>query len=270
MTITPEMSLNERVVALARQRVAMQGFETARGLNDLLRLMSRWRAQLLTNTYIQHHGAVITGGPFAGMKYLRFATEGCLLPRLLGTYESELHPALERFIAEGLDAVIDIGCAEGYYAVGLAQLMPETPIYAYDIDPKARNACTRLCEMNGVADRVHVRGEFKGEEFAGFEGRRTLVLMDAEGFEDDLLKPDEWPALKGMNLIVETHGIYRPGLLERMIERFSPSHEIEVLRQQPKTQPLPEWMNALGHLDQLLAVWEFRAGPTPWLVMRPK
>ena len=27
---------------------------------------------------------------------------------------------------------------------------------------------------------------------------------------------------------------------------------------------------ALAHLDQLLAVWEWRSGATPWLVMRAR
>ena len=45
------------------------------------------------------------------------ATEGALIPRLLGTYECELHPHLAALSAEGLDCVIDVGCAEGYYAV---------------------------------------------------------------------------------------------------------------------------------------------------------
>jgi hypothetical protein len=26
----------------------------------------------------------------------------------------------------------------------------------------------------------------------------------------------------------------------------------------------------LSHMDRLLAIWEWRSGPTPWLVMRPK
>jgi hypothetical protein len=33
---------------------------------------------------------------------------------------------------------------------------------------------------------------------------------------------------------------------------------------------MPAWLQELAHLDQLLAVWEWRAAPTPWLVMRPK
>lgn len=30
------------------------------------------------------------------------------------------------------------------------------------------------------------------------------------------------------------------------------------------------WFNNLAHLDQLLATWEWRSGPTPWLVMKTK
>jgi hypothetical protein len=33
---------------------------------------------------------------------------------------------------------------------------------------------------------------------------------------------------------------------------------------------LPGWMTPLPHLDLLLATWEWRAAPTPWLVMRPR
>jgi hypothetical protein len=28
-------------------------------------------------------------------------------------------------------------------------------------------------------------------------------------------------------------------------------------------------MRDLGHLDQLLAIWEWRMAPTPWLVLEP-
>src|SRR5512140_2160523 len=79
------------------------------GLNELLRMMGRWRSRVLANTHMHHHGAVITGGPFAGMKYVDAATEGSLISRLLGTYESELHPHLAALAASGLDCVIDVG-----------------------------------------------------------------------------------------------------------------------------------------------------------------
>ncbi len=69
---------------------------------------------------------------------------------------------------------------------------------------------------------------------------------------------------------METHPAFVPGVVERMLERFGPTHEIVIRKQGPKTMPLPPWLQTLGHLDQLIAVWEFRATMTPWLVMKPR
>lgn len=237
---------------------------------DVLRLLGRWRSQMLANTFLQLEGARIFGGPFAGMEYLTKATEGALMPRLLGTYESELHPHLTAFAAEGLDCVVDVGCAEGYYAVGLARLMPDTQVFAHDISEVARGYCAELAARNAVSDRVIIGGEFKPEDFERFAGRRVLVMLDAEGAEVDILQPERSPALAGMNLIVETHDVFRKGALATMMERFSPTHDIVRVDQQPKAFEMPAWMRDMTHLDQLLAVWEWRLRPTPWLIMRPK
>lgn len=239
-------------------------------LNSLLRMLGIWRSQVLANTYIAREGARIRGGPFAGMEYVTAATEGALIPRLLGTYESELHPHLAAFAASGLDCVVDVGCAEGYYAVGLARLMPAVTVHAHDIDEKARIACSQLAARNDVADRVIVGGEFRPQDFETFKERRVLVLVDAEGAELDILQPDLAPALAGMRVIVETHDVFRAGALATMMQRFASTHDIVRVDQQPKVFEMPDWLRALPHLDQLLAVWEWRVAPTPWLVMTPK
>jgi precorrin-6B methylase 2 len=239
----------------------------ASDLNELLRLLGFWRQQMLANTYLVHHGPRVLAGPFAGMEYVGKATEGALLPRLLGTYEAELHPHLEAFRQEGVDCVIDVGCAEGFYAVGLARLMPGALVYAYDVDPKAREACAELAARNGVGDRLVIRELFRPHDFQSFANRHALVIMDVEGAETELLRPDLAPALAGMRLIVETHG---PAQLSTVRERFLATHEIEQVDIGPKMLNLPSWLQELGHLDQLLAVWEWRGIPTPWLVMRPR
>jgi ribosomal protein L11 methylase PrmA len=166
--------------------------------------------------------------------------------------------------------VIDVGCAEGYYAVGLARMMPAVTVHAYDIDERARAACTELAAKNDVSERVIVGGEFAPDGFEAFAGRRVLVLVDAEGAEVDILQPALSPALAGMNVIVETHDLFRHGAMATMVERFSPTHDIVRVDQQPKTLDMPDWLKALPHLDQLLAVWEWRFRPTPWLVMTPR
>lgn len=264
-------ALTAHIGKLVRQQIdAWTGPPDMNHLNGLLRLLARWRSQVLVNTHIAHEGARITGGPFKGMEYVSVATEGPLIARLLGTYESELHPHLEALAAGGIECVVDVGCAEGYYAVGLARMMPEITVYAYDIDEKARVACADLAARNGVDSRVIVGGELKPEGFEAFAGRKALVIVDTEGAEVDILRPDLSPALAAMSLIVETHDLFRPGARATIVERFTPTHDIVTVHQGPKTFEMPEWLKPLTHLDQLLAVWEWRMQPTPWLVMTPK
>jgi hypothetical protein len=265
------MGLNADVTRFLKQAVPeLPDNPNQQVVNRILRVLGRWRQALILQVYLREEGPVIWGGPFRGMAYQIAATEGAVLPRLLGVYESELHPHLQAFAGEALDCVIDVGCAEGYYAVGLARLMPGATIYAHDIDPKAQAACRLLAQKNGVEARVQVGGEFKPTDFEAFAGLRGLVMVDAEGAEVDILRPDLSPALAGLNLIVETHDVYREGNLAELTARFSPTHDIvRVDQHYPAFKP-PPWFREMPHLDRLLALWEWRAAPTPWLVMRPK
>lgn len=254
-----------------RTRLPMdERLDQPRQLNALLRHMGQWRSTVLGNTFFRHHGLTIYAGVFKGMEYLDHSTEGCLLPRLLGCYEQELHDDLRAFADEGLDAIVDIGCAEGYYAVGLARLMPEVTVHAYDTDALARQSCRVLAERNGVSDRIQIGETFSGDMFEPFTDRRTLVMIDTEGFEEQLMRPDQWPALARLAVIMETHPDKHPDIVATMHQRFSATHDIQVRRTALRVSDLPEWLLALPQLDQLIATWEFRATQTPWFIMRPK
>lgn len=263
------MGETSNALALIRARLNdPEGRDEMQVMESVLRIAGLWRSQVLANTLVHRDGPRVQNGPFAGMHYVALAAEGALLPRLTGAYESELHPHIAALVAEGLDQVVDVGCAEGYYAVGLARMDPGLVVHAFDIDPKARAACGALARLNGVEDRVKVGEGFAPDDFARFAGTRTLVFMDIEGGERELLDPARSPALRGLKVLVETHG--GDPLCDRIAERFAPSHDIIRVDQAGKTTPLPGWLRAMSHMDQILAGWEWRLGPTPWLVMRPK
>jgi hypothetical protein len=80
--------------------------------------------QCLANRVLKVYGSIVQDGPFRGMTIIRDAEEGCLVPKLLGCYEEELNPTAERFIQEGYDRVIDVGCASGYWLTGFSLRMP--------------------------------------------------------------------------------------------------------------------------------------------------
>jgi len=187
-----------------------------------------------------------------------------------------MNKPLQPFIEEAINAqyptVLNIGCAEGYYAVGMARRMMNTRVLAYDLNPTAQTTCAELAAKNGVTGRVQVGALFKPEDFGAYAGQRVQVLCDIEGAEAELLNPQAAPALAGMDLIVESHECLKPGITQALIDRFKATHHITVVTDdgQRQLQNPPAWFVNLAHLDQLLATWEWRSGPTPWLVMRAR
>jgi hypothetical protein len=141
---------------------------------------------------------------------------------------------------------------------------------AFDINPAARQACLELARLNKVAERVSVHGAFT--DFEIYRGQRPLVLCDIEGAELDLLDPERSPALREMDIIVEAHECYRQGIVATLASRFAPSHDITLVQDDGlrSLERMPDWFKSLRHLDQILCTWEWRSGPTPWLVMRAK
>ena len=264
--------LSQRVAKELARSISSPDIANSEELNTALRLLSKWRSVLIQNTLLKHQGTVVMQGPLAGMDFLPQSAEGCHIAKLLGCYEQPLQPFIEEAIVNAYPTILNIGCAEGYYAVGMAKRMPSTQVLAFDLNPKAQEVCTALAKKNAVSDRVKVGALFKSEDFEAYGGQKVLVLCDIEGAEKDLLNPEIAPALKGMDLIVESHECLLPGITQLLINRFKDTHQITLVQDNGQRQlnDAPQWFNNLAHLDQLLATWEWRSGATPWLVMKAR
>ena len=241
----------------------------ATNLTAALRLLAKWRAELVANTIAERMGTVIAAGPFRGMDYGVRAAEGTRAARLLGVYEASLAPIIEIIVARAYPLVIDVGCAEGYYAVGLACRMATSRILARDDNPQAQDLCRALARLNGVEDRVAVGGRMDHGDFALCLAQPTVVICDIEGGEADLLDPVLAPGLSQADILVECHDAFRPGLTDLLAARFAATHHVHRIARQLNPD-LPDWMQEWSDLDRLIALWEWRAGPTPWLWMTHK
>jgi hypothetical protein len=266
------MSLYSQIRQQLQALSAQPKPDEAGQLNEALRLLSKWRSVLIQNTVLKHQGTVVMEGPLQGLDFLPQSAEGCHIAKLLGCYEQPLQPFIESAIKSDYATVLNIGCAEGYYAVGMARRMPKTRVMAYDLNPKAQEVCGALAQKNGVEDRVSIAGLFEPEDFAAYADQHVLLMCDIEGAERDLLDPERSPALKGMDMIVESHECLTAGITQTLIDRFKPTHAITLVQDNGQRQlhQAPAWFHNLAHLDQLLATWEWRSGPTPWLVMKAR
>lgn len=241
----------------------------ARHLAQALRLLAKWRAELLANTIVARSGARVQAGPFAGMDYGAGAAEGARSARLLGSYEASLVPVIEEIIALAPGLILDLGAAEGYYAVGLARRLPQARVLAHDADPRAQALCRALAARNGVADRVTVGGRVTPQDLQACLTPGAVVICDIEGEETGLLDPLAAPVLGQVHILVECHDCLTPGIADLLTARFAASHRIRRIDRALDSAALPPWMETLSDLDRLIALWEWRSGPTPWLWMTP-
>jgi hypothetical protein len=233
---------------------------------EFLMLAAGYRMSLLKDVLVDHYRTV-PAGPFAGMRVIERVSDGCFIPKLMGSYETPLHPHIERACTAGYDVVVNIGCAEGYYAVGFARRMPSTPVHAFDIDPGARDCCREMAVLNGVDGSITIGAAFDGRMFDGYAGKRVLVFCDIEGAEVELLDPARFPALRGMDIIAELHDTPQGKTWNAIPARFSGTHRVTVATGRDRRLAVPTELGALRELDQLLLLWEARSSPTPWAVM---
>ncbi len=257
-------------LTIAAQLQALIEKPTTDSLKEALRLLSLQRSSVLQEQFTTAYGLNIQAGLFEGMKYLPDCAEGCYLPKLLGCYEAELAPYFLAASQRPYQAVLNIGCSEGFYAVGLARLMPQVQVFAYDTNLPAHAQCRQLADQNGVGDRVFIDGLFQPADFQKFADRKTLVLCDIEGGEEQLLDPQQASALTQMDIIVELHDGFAPNIQELITQRFEATHQISIVPHQLRHINLPPLVAAWGSLDQLLTISEWRAFPTPWAVMWSK
>ena len=221
-------------------------------------------------------GCTVKQGPFAGMRYVQVSQGSAYIPKLLGIYERELTPQVEILIARQPRLIVDVGAAEGYYAVGLARRLPGACVIAFEMEPRGQTALREMATLNGVADRVDVRAKCEPADLIAAIGSETSVVMvcDVEGYEEKLLDPVAVPALKGAAILVELHDFLVPGITETLQQRFAATHHIQHVWQEPRSRAEFPW-RTLGtmllpssYLDW--AVSEWRPVRMTWLWMVPK
>jgi hypothetical protein len=224
----------------------------------------------------QQTGMVVIRGPFAGLVFPQEADRDGLVPKLLGTYERELAAVVEEIVHLGFERIINIGAAEGYYAVGLARRIPGAAGYAFEADEDVRSLLGRTAAANGVADRIAIQGRCDPDDLQSClaPGARNLVVCDVEGYESVLLDPALIPGLARAHILVELHELRHPGITDLLRGRFEGSHRLQLIREEPRSAEEYPFRTLYTRLlpDRFLLnmISEWRSEPQIWFWMRPR
>jgi hypothetical protein len=214
----------------------------------------------------------VASGPFRGMRYLETASGSALAPKLLGSYERELHPTLLQLLERHPRTFIDVGAAEGYYAVGVPFVAKAEGLHSYavDINPDAIESVRRLAALNGLSEHVRCAGSLDAALGAAEAGKPSLIMCDVEGAELSVLDPAARPGLYDCDIVVEIHLDNQGTSPRRELERrFGETHQPEWIPVEPRSirdAAMARWCRDPEFLFR--AVDERRKLSVGWLVLR--
>jgi hypothetical protein len=213
----------------------------------------------------------VMSGPFSGLHYEGVNAFGSVLtPKLLGTYELELRDVFREIVKTKPTLSIDIGAAEGYYAVGLAmKLGDRAEIVAFEMNEAARHDLYRLAENNGVTTRIKCLGECTPSELGRLLRPDCLVLCDCEGGETELLDPLTLPELRKVAILVELHNGVVHNIADVFRDRFASSHSITHVVARERHPSDCSIVRRLRHRDVMTALSEKRKFGIQWMWMKP-
>lgn len=173
----------------------------------------------------------ILDGIFKGMIYPTFKSFGSsIYPKIIGTYEYELQIIFKDLIKKKYKTIIDIGCAEGYYAVGLKKAIPSAKIIAVDINPKARNFCIEMAKLNNVYNDFQVLDQMNEDLLLSSLDENTLIICDCEGCEIELFTKKNIAEFVKCDLIIETHDMINNSISTTLTNLFSKTHNVQIIQ----------------------------------------
>jgi hypothetical protein len=233
----------------------------------------RWRArqfdaisQKLSHTF----GDVVLDGSFEGMKYCKDACVSFPPSKRMGSYECELADVVGHIVSSNYDRIVDVGSAEGYYAVGLLTKTKSSLMFAYETTPGDRRWLLQNAQLNGVSDRLSI-GEFcTPEVLQSIIQPRTFVFSDCEGYEDVLFNLKKCPSLASTDMLIECHDDTVPGITKKLQKIFADTHNVVRIMPQPRDSSKWKFSSYAPWYIRSIALSDTRSLAQGWLFMTVK
>ena len=215
-------------------------------------------------------------GVFAGMKYPEKSSIGStFFPKLLGSYEKEIEPILETICDSYYSEIVDIGCAEGYYAVGLAMKIKTAKIFAFDTNTKAIRLCKAMAELNGVSEKITTGSFCDADTLINLPlTEKALIISDCEGYEKELFTNNNVPFLARHELLIEVHDFIDIEISSYLRRIFESTHSIQVFSSidDIKKAQLYEYkeLEGLSLEEKKQILDEYRPAIMEWFYLKPR
>lgn len=193
---------------------------------------------------------------------------------LLGIYEPQVLDTLTN-IADEYSYLVDIGAADGYYGVGLVASKIFKESFCFETNEYGRRVIRENAKINNVEEYVHVFGRAQKDFFKEVPKEKledSVVLIDIEGGEYELLEEFTFHALRFSAIVIELHEEAANKVEDSLVEliaKGSKTHSCSIITPAAKNPSLYEELSHLGDHDRWLICSEGRAYDMRWIKFTP-
>lgn len=240
------------------------------------RLMDMRRVKL-SKILDKNFKSIVRYGPFAGLKLSPNPWWGLSdrASMLLGLYEKDVLEQLTK-LPDNYKTFIDLGAADGYYGIGLLVNNTFQKSICYEMSDAGRETIKKNAALNNVADKVEIRGIATKDfykEILELELKQSVILIDIEGGEFELLDLESFDALRNSILFIEMHDWYfEDGFSKRrtLMDCASKTHNISEIKMGGRDLSLFEELSRFNDNDRWIICSEGRGQMMSWLRFDPK
>lgn len=232
----------------------------------------------LANQVDEENNSTIQIGPFKGMRLSQGDWWGKIdRPSMIfGFYEKEVLESLASLKSK-YNTLIDLGAADGYYAIGAVFSGLFEQSVCYEIEAEGQKQIKKNAIANNVLDFVKIRGEAKKnfyDEFTQEELDSSVILLDVEGEEFNIFsKKEDFLKLKKSTIIIESHALYFDDGYQKqknLINIASEFFNVTELKMSSRDLSNIEYLEKFSDSDRWLMCSEGRGQLMSWIRLDPK
>lgn len=235
------------------------------------------RRLLISRQLDERFGSQVKYGPFRGLKLSKATWWGTTdrAGMLLGLYEQEVLSALASVPVRYRRSFIELGAADGYYAVGVLVNDLFERSYCFEISERGQKAIAANAALNGVSSRVQIHGVAEADFHTALPESATgnsVLLIDIEGAEFDVLTAKTFERFANSVIIVELHDHFFADAtqrLERLRSICASAFRIDELTTTNRDLSVFPELKQFSDTDRWLICSEGRRAMPHWYVLTP-
>ena len=193
---------------------------------------------------------------------------------LLGLYEKEVVSSIA-FSSHSKDYFIDVGAADGYFGLGVLAAKLFKHSYMFESTSKGQEIILSNAVLNNLTNQISVYGKAEVDfldKIPSSHLKNSVVLIDIEGSEFELLTKGVLEKLSGSHIIIELHHMFLENgelVLSQLRKRVEDIFKIELLEIGSRDMTgIPE-IGRWSDTDRWIMCSEGRPMPGIWWKLTP-